>query len=589
MAKRMQELQPLPQGDPGEVQGRQGAADQGDLRPLQEARRQPGQRLPAGPDPAADLRRALAGPEHQRRASGTRRSSGSTTSPPRHALPVPVRDHVPGPLVQPAAVPGRGADAGADQALLAPADDARGGDAAEDDEVHDDLHGLHVLQGPLRPGHLLHHQQPLVDRRAAAAAQDHPRGHRRRPSSRTRIAARGRPDAARGPTATARPLPRSRPAALPSSGRRSSTRPARIPTYRKMVEERDGRRPSDRNRRSPDDRRDRDRRPGQAEGRPAGDGTVLSTRPEDTIAAVASPPGRGCGGWSGSRGLRRCRIALAGFQPDSTDSPPRRAEVRRGSLRVEGLRPRLPALLALWPAPRTYTGQDVAEIHTVGLASPGEPRAGPLPGPGRAARPAGGVHPAGLPLGPDRPDPGRGGPRRDRRHATRRSSTPRFEQLAGGLSGPILALRDRLLDLLAHLEANLDFVEEPDVDPLGRAVLAEELARPRPSSTALAGRLTRRDRPDGHPRVVLIGPPNAGKSRLFNALLGDDHAIVSPHAGTTRDYLSAPCECAGMIVELVDTAGIEDPRDAHRDPGPVVPRRPGRAGRPRPGLPFRRH
>ena len=55
-----------------------------------------------------------------------------------------------------------------------PADDARGRDAAEDDEVHDDLHGLHVLQGSLGPGPLLHHEQPLGDRRAAAAAQDHP-------------------------------------------------------------------------------------------------------------------------------------------------------------------------------------------------------------------------------------------------------------------------------------------------------------------------------------------------------------------------------------------------------------------------------
>src|SRR5207237_7200009 len=52
-----------------------------------------------------------------------------------------------------------------------------------------------------------------------------------------------------------------------------------------------------------------------------------------------------------------------------------------------------------------------------------------------------------------------------------------LEQLAGGLSGPLLAWRDRLLDLVAHLEANLDFNEEPDVDPLGRAALAEELDR----------------------------------------------------------------------------------------------------------------
>jgi tRNA modification GTPase len=59
----------------------------------------------------------------------------------------------------------------------------------------------------------------------------------------------------------------------------------------------------------------------------------------------------------------------------------------------------------------------------------------------------------------------------------------------------------------------------------------------------------------------LIGPPNVGKSRLFNALLGRDRAIVSPHAGTTRDYLSAECDCDGLTVELVDTAGSEAPSD----------------------------
>jgi tRNA modification GTPase len=60
---------------------------------------------------------------------------------------------------------------------------------------------------------------------------------------------------------------------------------------------------------------------------------------------------------------------------------------------------------------------------------------------------------------------------------------------------------------------------------------------------------------------VLTGPPNAGKSRLFNALLEADQAIVSPQAGTTRDYLSALCRCAGIMVELIDTAGIENPHD----------------------------
>jgi tRNA modification GTPase len=132
-----------------------------------------------------------------------------------------------------------------------------------------------------------------------------------------------------------------------------------------------------------------------------------------------------------------------------------------------------------------------------------------------------------------------------------------LKQLAGGLAGPIQRLRDRLLDVLAHLEAGLDFVDEDDVDPIARAELANELAEAADDLRSLTARLQARDRPNSLPRVALVGPPNAGKSLLFNALLGASRAIVSPVAGTTRDYLTAPCDCGGLVVELVDTAGIE--------------------------------
>ena len=202
-------------------------------------------------------------------------------------------------------------------------------------------------------------------------------------------------------------------------------------------------------------------------------------------------------------------------------------------------------MLALWPAPRTYTGQDVAEIHLVGSAplvslvlahclargarhaEPGEftlraflsgridlTRAEAVLGVIEAANPA--------------------------------QLDAALEQLAGGLSGPILALRDRLLDLVAHLEANLDFTEEPDVDPLGRGGPGRG-ARPTrpPSSARWPGGSTIASGPRAIPRVVLVGPPNAGKSRLFNALLGRDRAIVSPQAGTTRDYLAGCATATG--------------------------------------------
>jgi tRNA modification GTPase len=258
-------------------------------------------------------------------------------------------------------------------------------------------------------------------------------------------------------------------------------------------------------------------------------------------------------------------IPLKNFIADRVeDVPLRRAVVHAGSMRVDGLRPLLPVLLALWPGPRTYTGQNVAEIHLPGaaplvslvladclargarLAEPGEFTLRAFLG-GRID-----LTRAEAVLGVI-----------DARNKAQLDAA--LEQLAGGLSGPILTLRDRLLDVLAQLEANLDFTEEPDVDPIGRAALADELAASAAELQSLAQRLNDRDRPEAYPRVVLVGPPNVGKSRLFNALLERDQAIVSPRAGTTRDYLTGLCRCDGLTVELVDTAGIEAPGDTIAD------------------------
>jgi tRNA modification GTPase len=279
--------------------------------------------------------------------------------------------------------------------------------------------------------------------------------------------------------------------------------------------------------------------------------------PNDTIVAIASPPGPAQRGMVRLSGPAAVSVVLADFIPDGKQAvPPRRARVSSGTLRVDGLRPLLPVMLALWPAPRTYTGQDVVEVHLVGSM--------PLVNLvlahclGRGARHA---------------EPGEFTLRAflsGRIDLTRaeavlgviEASNPAqldaaLEQLAGGLSGPIVGLRDHLLDVVAHLEANLDFTDEHDVDPVGRAALAAELEHSSAELALLARRLGDRENPTNHPRVVLVGPPNVGKSRLFNALLGQDRAIVSPQAGTTRDYLSALCDCDGLTVELVDTAGIE--------------------------------
>jgi tRNA modification GTPase len=289
---------------------------------------------------------------------------------------------------------------------------------------------------------------------------------------------------------------------------------------------------------------------------------AVSLDPNDTIAAVASPPGAGPRGIVRLSGPEAISIARDGFTGDRDDAIlPRRAVLQSGSLRVEGLRPLLPVSLALWPAPRTYTGQDVAEIHL-----PGSPPLVSLLLAQCLARGARHAEPGEFTLRAflfGRIDLTRAEAVLgviDARSQAQLDAA--LEQLAGGLSGPILALRDRLLDLLAHLEATLDFTEEPDVDLLGRATLAESLERSALALAALGQGLKDRDRAESYPRVVLVGPPNAGKSRLFNALLGHDQAIVSSRPGTTRDYLTCLCNCDGITIELVDTAGIEPDGDA---------------------------
>ncbi len=281
--------------------------------------------------------------------------------------------------------------------------------------------------------------------------------------------------------------------------------------------------------------------------------------PSDTIAAIASPSGPALRGLVRLTGPEAWSIALDGFEGEDGPRSSTRAERRTGRLRLDGLRRPLPVALSLWPEPRTYTGQPLVEIHATGsppllrqvlghclargarLAEPGEFTLRAFLS-GRIdltqSEAVLGVIDARTPAQLD----------------------AALRQLAGGLASPIEALRDRLADVLAHLEANLDFAEEPDVDPLGARALADSLDEAADEVRRLADQLRGRDRPEGRPRVVLIGPPNAGKSRLFNALLGLDRAIVSPVAGTTRDYLEAACDCDGLAVDLVDTAGIEEAR-----------------------------
>jgi tRNA modification GTPase len=228
--------------------------------------------------------------------------------------------------------------------------------------------------------------------------------------------------------------------------------------------------------------------------------------------------------------------------------------VVRGGLRLAGTAVLLPCEVYRWASGRSYTRQSVVEVHTLGspplleaavaafcaagarLAEPGEFTLRAFLA-GRLdlvqAEAVLGVIDAG---GPD-----------DLKVA--------LEQLAGGVARPLGELRDRLVDLLAQLEAGLDFADE-DLPPPDREQLGAQLEEAGRIVQSLAAQMESRARTGAAVRVVLSGGPNAGKSSLFNALLGCPDALVSDLPGTTRDYLTAELDLDGVRCQLIDTAGV---------------------------------
>jgi tRNA modification GTPase len=139
-----------------------------------------------------------------------------------------------------------------------------------------------------------------------------------------------------------------------------------------------------------------------------------------------------------------------------------------------------------------------------------------------------------------------------------------LEQLGGGISSQVVRLRGDLLDLLADLEAGLDFADE-EIEFVSHATLIGRIGLARAAVVDLTQHAAGRLRSATRPRVVLAGLPNAGKSTLFNALVGSDAAIVSDQRGTTRDYLAAHVSAQGVTFTLVDTAGSESADGAISD------------------------
>ena len=246
-------------------------------------------------------------------------------------------------------------------------------------------------------------------------------------------------------------------------------------------------------------------------------------------------------------------VALSGPLP-----PPRRLSLRTLRDPADGMELDR-ALVAWFPGPDTYSGEDMAELHLHGGTAvrmgvltalarmPGCRAAGP----GAFTRRAvlnGRMDLAEAEAVADLIDAETEGQRRQA-----------LRQLDGALSRQVAAWRDEAIDCLAAAEAALDFSDEGDVDDAGldAALYSRAAALRQAIATALHdGRRGERLR-DGF-FVVLAGAPNAGKSTLLNALSRRDVAIVSDVPGTTRDAIEVRLDLGGLPVVLVDTAGLRD-------------------------------
>ncbi len=276
--------------------------------------------------------------------------------------------------------------------------------------------------------------------------------------------------------------------------------------------------------------------------------------PDDTIVAVSSAPGPAPRAIVRVGGPNARAVVARVFRGD--DPVPR--HLAPGALHLTGVHSPLPARLYFFAGPRSYTGQDVAELHTVGSPPLVERLVADLLAAGaRPARPGEFTMRAFLAGKKDLPQAEavqaviEAGTDADLRAA--------LVQLAGGVSRPLDALRDDLLNLLADVEAALDFADE-DIEFVGRVEVLRRLGAAIERLDAVRTQLDDRTVSGRPVRVALVGLPNAGKSSLFNALAGGA-ALVSPTPGTTRDYLTRSLVLAGVPVELIDTAGWQGAAD----------------------------
>jgi len=282
---------------------------------------------------------------------------------------------------------------------------------------------------------------------------------------------------------------------------------------------------------------------------------------EDTIAAVATPAGEGGVSIVRVSGPDAEQIAAALFV---------RAEGKNGGLKSHMLHygtirdPRSEkivdqVLLTIMRKPRSYTGEDVVEVHCHGGVFVVHRVLGLVLSQGARHAEAGEFTKRAFLNG--RLDLAQAEAVLDLIAArTEKGAELALGQIKGELSNWIGDLREQLLDILAQVEAAIDFPEE-EIELLARPALVAKIDSLRDkiiiiTNTYEWGRLFREGA-----KVCIFGRPNVGKSSLFNALLGAERVIVTPVPGTTRDVIEESIDLGGLQVVLRDTAGIRDATD----------------------------